>query len=158
MALNPNGEAAPPPRRVTVLGSTGSVGTSTMALLEAAPPGRFAVEALVAGRDVAALAGDPEDVATAITAGNINTKLISAKRKLAAGPATAILNSARGLSGSLRKRARPPNGCNTISSISIPSARPISACDSSWLSTDRNSPMVVIIARIHAVVTLTGIS
>jgi 1-deoxy-D-xylulose-5-phosphate reductoisomerase len=44
------------PRRVTVLGSTGSVGTSTLALLEAAPTGQFAVEALVAGRDVAALA------------------------------------------------------------------------------------------------------
>jgi 1-deoxy-D-xylulose-5-phosphate reductoisomerase len=44
------------PRRVSVLGSTGSIGRSTLALLEAAPPGRFAVEALVAGRDVAALA------------------------------------------------------------------------------------------------------
>lgn len=44
------------PRRVTVLGSTGSIGTSTLALLEAAPPGAFAVEALVAGRDVATLA------------------------------------------------------------------------------------------------------
>jgi 1-deoxy-D-xylulose-5-phosphate reductoisomerase len=44
------------PRRVTVLGSTGSVGRSTIALLEAAPPGTFAVESLVAGRDAAALA------------------------------------------------------------------------------------------------------
>ncbi len=44
------------PRRLTVLGSTGSVGTSTMKLLEAAAPGEFALEALVAGRDVAALA------------------------------------------------------------------------------------------------------
>jgi 1-deoxy-D-xylulose-5-phosphate reductoisomerase len=43
-------------KRITVLGSTGSVGRSTMALLAAAPPGRFAVEALVAGRDVTALA------------------------------------------------------------------------------------------------------
>ncbi|MDB5371826.1 MAG: 1-deoxy-D-xylulose-5-phosphate reductoisomerase, partial [Belnapia sp.] len=43
-------------KRITVLGSTGSVGQSTLALLAAAPPGRFAVEALVAGRDVAALA------------------------------------------------------------------------------------------------------
>ncbi|WP_043334837.1 1-deoxy-D-xylulose-5-phosphate reductoisomerase [Belnapia moabensis] len=43
-------------KRITVLGSTGSVGRSTMALLEAAPPGTFAVEALVAGRDVTALA------------------------------------------------------------------------------------------------------
>ncbi|UPY35947.1 1-deoxy-D-xylulose-5-phosphate reductoisomerase [Sediminicoccus sp. KRV36] len=43
-------------RSVTVLGSTGSIGRSTMALLDAAPPGRFTVRALVAGRDVAALA------------------------------------------------------------------------------------------------------
>ncbi len=44
------------PRTITILGSTGSVGRSTAALLEAAPPGRFAVEALVAGRDAQALA------------------------------------------------------------------------------------------------------
>jgi 1-deoxy-D-xylulose-5-phosphate reductoisomerase len=48
--------AAAGPRRITVLGSTGSVGRSTLALLEAAPPGAFAVEALVAGSDAAALA------------------------------------------------------------------------------------------------------
>jgi 1-deoxy-D-xylulose-5-phosphate reductoisomerase len=44
------------PRRITVLGSTGSVGRSTLALIEAAAPGAFAVEALVAGSDAAALA------------------------------------------------------------------------------------------------------
>ena len=44
------------PRRVSILGSTGSIGTSTMALLEAAAPGEFEVEALVAGRDAAGLA------------------------------------------------------------------------------------------------------
>ncbi|MEI6158870.1 MAG: 1-deoxy-D-xylulose-5-phosphate reductoisomerase [Roseococcus sp.] len=43
-------------RSVTVLGSTGSIGRSTMALLDAAPPGSFSVRALVAGRDVATLA------------------------------------------------------------------------------------------------------
>jgi len=43
-------------RTVTILGATGSVGRSTVALLEAAPEGAFAVEALVAGRDAAALA------------------------------------------------------------------------------------------------------
>lgn len=42
-------------RRVTVLGSTGSVGTNTVELL-AANPDRFQVEALVAGRNVAKLA------------------------------------------------------------------------------------------------------
>ncbi|MBU8547040.1 MULTISPECIES: 1-deoxy-D-xylulose-5-phosphate reductoisomerase [Roseomonadaceae] len=43
-------------RSVTILGSTGSVGRSTMALLDAAPPGDFRVEALVANRDFSALA------------------------------------------------------------------------------------------------------
>jgi 1-deoxy-D-xylulose-5-phosphate reductoisomerase len=43
-------------RSITILGATGSVGRSTAALLEAAPDGAFAVEALVAGRDAAALA------------------------------------------------------------------------------------------------------
>lgn len=43
-------------RSVSVLGSTGSVGRSTLALLASAPPGAFRVEALVAGRDFAALA------------------------------------------------------------------------------------------------------
>jgi 1-deoxy-D-xylulose-5-phosphate reductoisomerase len=43
-------------RSITILGSTGSIGRSTLALLEAAEPGSFAVEALVAGRDVATLA------------------------------------------------------------------------------------------------------
>lgn len=44
-----------PKRRVTVLGSTGSVGSNTVELL-AAYPDRFQVEALVAGRNVAKLA------------------------------------------------------------------------------------------------------
>jgi 1-deoxy-D-xylulose-5-phosphate reductoisomerase len=39
-----------------VLGATGSIGRSTAALLEAAAPGSFVVEALVAGRDATALA------------------------------------------------------------------------------------------------------
>lgn len=43
-------------RSVTILGSTGSIGRSTLSLLESAPPGQFRVEALVAGRDVAGLA------------------------------------------------------------------------------------------------------
>ena len=43
-------------RSVTVLGCTGSIGRSTLALLEAASPGSFTVRALVAGRDVATLA------------------------------------------------------------------------------------------------------
>ncbi|MFB9970288.1 1-deoxy-D-xylulose-5-phosphate reductoisomerase [Pseudoroseomonas cervicalis] len=44
------------PKRVSILGSTGSVGRSTVALLDAAAPGEFATVALVAGRDAAGLA------------------------------------------------------------------------------------------------------
>jgi 1-deoxy-D-xylulose-5-phosphate reductoisomerase len=44
------------PRTITLLGSTGSVGTQTVDLLAAAPPGRFRVRALVAGRNAALLA------------------------------------------------------------------------------------------------------
>lgn len=51
MALN--GAA---PRRITVLGSTGSVGKSTISLLEAAAEGQFEIVALVAGRDWQGLA------------------------------------------------------------------------------------------------------
>ena len=51
--VKPAGSAAP--RRVTVLGATGSVGRSTLDLLRRNPDA-FAAEALVAGRDVAGLA------------------------------------------------------------------------------------------------------
>ncbi len=44
------------PRTVTLLGSTGSVGTQTVDLLTAAPPGRFRVRALAAGRNATLLA------------------------------------------------------------------------------------------------------
>jgi 1-deoxy-D-xylulose-5-phosphate reductoisomerase len=43
-------------RSVSILGATGSVGRSTLALIEAAPSGAFTIEALVANRDVATLA------------------------------------------------------------------------------------------------------
>ena len=43
-------------RTVTILGSTGSVGRSTVALLDEVAPGAFAVEALVANRDAEGLA------------------------------------------------------------------------------------------------------
>jgi 1-deoxy-D-xylulose-5-phosphate reductoisomerase len=43
-------------RSVTILGATGSIGRSTMALMEAAGPGEFRIEALVANRDVETLA------------------------------------------------------------------------------------------------------
>jgi 1-deoxy-D-xylulose-5-phosphate reductoisomerase len=48
--------ADPAVRTVTILGSTGSVGTQTVDLLAAAAPGRFRVRALVGGRNGALLA------------------------------------------------------------------------------------------------------
>ncbi|HEX4368110.1 MAG TPA: 1-deoxy-D-xylulose-5-phosphate reductoisomerase [Rhodopila sp.] len=48
-------QSSPKPRTVTVLGSTGSVGTQTIELLSAVP-GRFQIRALVAGRNAALLA------------------------------------------------------------------------------------------------------
>ncbi|MCW8084083.1 1-deoxy-D-xylulose-5-phosphate reductoisomerase [Sabulicella glaciei] len=48
-------------RSISILGSTGSVGRSTLSLLSAAAPGEFSVEALVAGRDVAALAAQARE-------------------------------------------------------------------------------------------------
>src|SRR5262249_47680544 len=58
MALDIASRTAPSPerpRRVTILGSTGSVGQSTVDLIER-EPGRFRVEALVAGNSVESLA------------------------------------------------------------------------------------------------------
>jgi len=43
-------------RSVSILGATGSIGRSTMALMDAAEPGAFRIEALVANKDVATLA------------------------------------------------------------------------------------------------------
>ncbi|MDP7242818.1 MAG: 1-deoxy-D-xylulose-5-phosphate reductoisomerase, partial [Rhodospirillales bacterium] len=48
-------EVETPPRHVTVLGSTGSVGSKTIELI-ARQPGSFVVEALTANRNVEALA------------------------------------------------------------------------------------------------------
>ncbi len=59
MAMSPrtgNHTVPDGPRSVTVLGSTGSVGTQTLDLLMAAPAGSFTVSALVAGRNAALLA------------------------------------------------------------------------------------------------------
>ncbi|WP_270937277.1 1-deoxy-D-xylulose-5-phosphate reductoisomerase [Falsiroseomonas oryzae] len=47
-------------RSISILGSTGSIGRSTMALMEAAEPGAFRIEALVANRDVATLAAQAQ--------------------------------------------------------------------------------------------------
>jgi 1-deoxy-D-xylulose-5-phosphate reductoisomerase len=58
VAMNPRPDRPiePMPRSVTVLGCTGSVGTQTIDLLLGAPPERFTVRALVAGRNAKLLA------------------------------------------------------------------------------------------------------
>jgi 1-deoxy-D-xylulose-5-phosphate reductoisomerase len=55
LALNPI-QTTTSPRTITVLGSTGSVGTQTVDLLHQAPPGRYKVRALAAGKNAALLA------------------------------------------------------------------------------------------------------
>jgi 1-deoxy-D-xylulose-5-phosphate reductoisomerase len=90
------------PRRLSILGATGSVGTSTLALVEAAPPGTYAVEALVCGRDALALAAqarrlgarfavvaDPERYAT------LKDALAGTGIEAAAGPEAVVEAGAR---------------------------------------------------------------
>ncbi len=48
-------------KRLTILGSTGSIGRSTLALVAAAPPGAYGIDVLVAGRDVAGLAAQARE-------------------------------------------------------------------------------------------------
>ena len=87
------------PRSVTVLGSTGSVGTSTVDLL-AANPGRYRVHALVGGRNVALLAAQAVRlgasvavIADAALHGALATALAGTGIQAAAGDA-AVLHAA----------------------------------------------------------------
>ncbi|MCB4821123.1 1-deoxy-D-xylulose-5-phosphate reductoisomerase [Roseicella aerolata] len=84
-------------KRLTILGSTGSIGRSTLALVEAAPPGAYAVEALVAGRDVTALAAQARqyDARLAVVAepsayGALKEALAGSGISVAAGPAAVV--------------------------------------------------------------------
>jgi 1-deoxy-D-xylulose-5-phosphate reductoisomerase len=89
-------------RSVTILGSTGSVGRSTVALLDAAPPGAFRVEALVAHRDVAGLAAQARRLAArcAVVAdpachAALRDALAGTGIEAAAGPEAVIAAAAR---------------------------------------------------------------
>ena len=89
-------------RSVSILGATGSVGRSTLALIEAAPPGSFRIEALVANRDVATLAEQarrfrPRFAAVADPAayGELTRILGGQGIELAAGPAAVVEAAAR---------------------------------------------------------------
>ena len=89
-------------KRLTILGSTGSIGRSTLALVEAAPPGEFAVEALVAGRDVAALAAQARKfqarlavVAEPSALGALREALAGSGIEAAAGPEAVVEAASR---------------------------------------------------------------
>jgi 1-deoxy-D-xylulose-5-phosphate reductoisomerase len=89
-------------KRLTILGSTGSIGRSTLALVEAASPGAYAVEALVAGRDVAALAAQARQlnarlavVAEPSAYGALKEALAGSGIAVAAGPAAVVEAAAR---------------------------------------------------------------
>jgi len=90
------------PRRLTILGSTGSVGRSTISVIESAPPGTFAIEALVAGRDVAALADQARRlrarlavVADPAAHGALREALAGTGIETAAGPEAVVEAAAR---------------------------------------------------------------
>lgn len=90
---------APAPRTVTVLGSTGSVGTQTVQLLAAAPE-RFRVRAVVGGRNVKLLAEQAVAlgvefavIADASLEGALRSALSGANVHVAAG-ATAVVDAA----------------------------------------------------------------
>ncbi len=94
------GRAAP--RRISILGCTGSIGTSTLALLDAAPPGTFAVEALVCGRDVTGLAAQARRlgarmavVADPACYGALREALAGSGIEAAAGPDAVVEAAAR---------------------------------------------------------------
>jgi 1-deoxy-D-xylulose-5-phosphate reductoisomerase len=89
-------------RRITVLGSTGSIGRSTLALLEASGEGQFRVEALVAGKDVATLAAQARAhrarlavVADATGGQALAEALAGTGIETAAGPEAVIAAAAR---------------------------------------------------------------
>lgn len=89
-------------RTVSILGATGSIGRSTMALIEAAEPGAFRIEALVANRDVATLAAQARRcgarmavVADPAAYGALKSALGGTGIALAAGPEAVVESAAR---------------------------------------------------------------
>ncbi len=93
--------APPAPRRVTVLGSTGSIGCNTVELL-LADPGRYEVEALTANRNVVALAEQARRLRARLAVvadpsryGDLKEALAGSGIEAAAGPAAVIEAAAR---------------------------------------------------------------
>jgi 1-deoxy-D-xylulose-5-phosphate reductoisomerase len=89
-------------RTVTVLGSTGSVGTQTIDLLRQAPPGRFRIRALVAGRNTKllaeqaiALGAEHAVVADPASIAPLRDALSGHKITCAAGPAAVVAAAER---------------------------------------------------------------
>lgn len=89
-------------RTVTILGSTGSVGRSTVALLDEAAPGAFRVEALVAHRDVAGLAAQARRLGARLAVvadpsayGALREALAGSGIEVAAGPEAVVAAAAR---------------------------------------------------------------
>ncbi|BDG73345.1 1-deoxy-D-xylulose-5-phosphate reductoisomerase [Roseomonas fluvialis] len=89
-------------RSITILGCTGSVGRSTVALIDAAAPGTFRVEALVANRDVAGLAAQARRlgarlavVADASCLAALRDALAGSGIETAAGPEAVVDAAAR---------------------------------------------------------------
>jgi 1-deoxy-D-xylulose-5-phosphate reductoisomerase len=89
-------------RSLSILGATGSIGRSTLALVEAAAPGAFRIEALVANRNVATLAAQATRfgarlavVADRAAYGALKAALGGQGIELAAGPEAVVEAAAR---------------------------------------------------------------
>ncbi len=89
------------PRRLSILGATGSIGLSTLDVV-AAEPGRFAIEALTAGRNAAALAelavrfsARIAVVADPAAYGELRERLVGTGIAAAAGPEAVAAAAAR---------------------------------------------------------------
>ncbi|WP_211847997.1 1-deoxy-D-xylulose-5-phosphate reductoisomerase [Neoroseomonas eburnea] len=89
-------------RSVTILGSTGSVGCSTVALIAEAPPGAYRIEALVANRDAVGLAAQARRLGARLAVvadhgcyGALKDALAGSGVEAAAGPEAVVAAAAR---------------------------------------------------------------
>jgi 1-deoxy-D-xylulose-5-phosphate reductoisomerase len=96
LLADPSADAEAEPRRVTVLGSTGSVGCNTIDLIER-NPGRYAVEALTANSKVGLLAEQARRLKARLAVvaderlyGDLKAALADSGVEAAAGPAAVI--------------------------------------------------------------------
>jgi 1-deoxy-D-xylulose-5-phosphate reductoisomerase len=102
LAVTKNGEKSMGVKTISILGSTGSVGTQTLDLIRAAPD-RYRVNALIAGRNVTLLAEQAREFRAEIAVIQ-DESLLGALREALAGTGTQI---AAGEAAALEASSRP---------------------------------------------------